>query len=87
MKIISKIREKGCRSCFQNIHTKLNQGGKEINMEDLKVFMGNMIDTGLLIDKGRTEKESFYLNNAEKKIMNKSNLKMTNHKILIISHR
>ena len=68
VKIIGKIREKRCRPCFQNIYTKLIQGGKEINMDDLKVFIGNMIQSGLLIDKGGTDKESFYLNNGESDI-------------------
>ena len=68
VKIIGKIREKRCRPCYQNIYTKLIQGGKEINMDDLKVFIGNMIQSGLLIDKGGTDKESFYLNNGESDI-------------------
>ena len=66
VKIIAKIREKRCRPCYQNIYTQLNQGGKEININDLKVFIGNMVENGLLINRGCLEKESFYLNNGER---------------------
>lgn len=64
-KIVNKTREKRCRPCFQSIHTKLNQGGKEITMDDLKVFIEQLIKSGLLINKGSADKESFYLSNDE----------------------
>ena len=65
IKIVKKTREKRCRPCFQSIHTKLNQGGKEINMDDLKVFIEDLVKTGLLINKGIIGKESYYLANVE----------------------
>ena len=64
LKIIAKIRGKRCRHWYQNIHTKVNHGRKDVNLDDLKVFIGNMVETGLLVDKGVIEKESFYLNNG-----------------------
>ena len=65
LRIVYKITEKRSRPCFQSIHTKLNQGGKEIAMDDLKVFIGNLETTGLVINKSTCEKESFYLANDE----------------------
>ena len=64
LKIVGKLRSKSVRPCYQNIHCKLNQGGREISMDDTKVFINNLVEAGLLLNKPRKEKESFYLNNG-----------------------
>ena len=70
LKIIYKIREKRNRPCFQSIHAKLTQGGKDINIDDLKVFVENLVNTGLLINKGSAGKETFYVANEEHNLPN-----------------
>ena len=70
LKIIYKIREKRNRPCFQSIHAKLTQGGKDINIDDLKVFVENLVNTGLLINKGSAGKETFYVANEEHNLQN-----------------
>lgn len=64
LKIVTKLRSKSVRPCYQNIHCKLNQGGREISMDDTKVFIDNLVEAGLLLNKPRKDKESFYLNNG-----------------------
>ena len=65
IRIVEKFREKRSRPCYQNIFSQLNKEGRIIGMEDLQVFINNMIHTGLLIKKGADGKESFYLNHEE----------------------
>ena len=44
LKIVYKTRrEKRSRPSFQSIHTKLNQGGKAVNIDDLKVFIAHLV--------------------------------------------
>ena len=73
LKIVYKTREKRSRPSFQSIHTKLNQGGKAVNMDDLKVFIAHLVASGLLENKGSADKESFYVTNDETTVEN-SNL-------------
>ena len=64
LKIVGKLRGKSVRPCYQNIHCKLNQGGRNLSMDDAKVFINNLVEAGLLLNKPRKDKESFYLNSG-----------------------
>ena len=64
-RIVSKIKKARNRPCYQNILTKLKTGGKAVEMNDLKVFIDNMVKNGLLEQKfilrDELEFESFSL--------------------------
>ena len=63
LRIVSKIKSNRNRPCYQNIHAMLSRGGKEISADDLKVFLNNLVDNGLLENKGGIDRESFSLAN------------------------
>ena len=44
LKIILKIKKNRNRPCFQNIHSMLERGGRNITMEDLELFIEKLIE-------------------------------------------
>ena len=73
IRIVAKIKKARNRPCYQNILTKLKTGGRPIEMDDLKVFINNMVANGLLTQKfivrDEQELESFSLVDDEKSFL------------------
>ena len=49
--------------CYQNSHAKLSRGGKEISVDDLMVYVNNLLDNGLFENKGDNDPEPFCMAN------------------------
>ena len=61
VKIILKIKKNRNRPCYQNILTLVNRDGIDINMDNLKEMLHNMIENGLLRNNGKEGRESFFV--------------------------
>ena len=65
LRCIWKIKRKRKRPCYQSIREKLLRGGRDIGMEDLKIFLEHLLEKGLIsrkmTGKGGNETESFAL--------------------------
>ena len=60
-RIITKIRSKKNRPCFQNILELVKRGGKEMDYDTLKEIITGMVDRNIVEDKGKEGCESFYV--------------------------
>ena len=59
--IIAKIKKDRNRACIQNIHTFINRRGIDIEMDEVKKVIDNLILRNIVIDKGKEGKESFFI--------------------------
>ena len=59
--IIAKIKKDRNRACIQNIHTFINRRGIDIEMDEVKKVIDNLIFRNIVIDKGKEGKESFFI--------------------------
>ena len=60
--IIQKIRNERNRACYQNIFTFINRGGHKVEIDALKELLGDMVEKQIIVNKGKNDKESFYVN-------------------------
>ena len=68
-KVILKIREKYTRPCCQNILTFVNRSGIEIDMDDLKIVLNDLIESNIIMKKVYKKEESFYVNTKDTEIL------------------
>ena len=62
--IVEKIKKSRSRPCYQNILTFLTRGEVVITDIQLRVFIDDLLERGVLINKGSAEKESFKVANS-----------------------
>ena len=76
VRIIEKIRYQRGRACYQSVSTKLHQGGEfNLEMDDLKIVINNMIGKNIIQNKGKVGHESLYKSTARSdKMVGKSDL-------------
>ena len=68
-KVILKIREKYTRPCCQNILTFVNRSGIEIDMDDLKIVLNDLIESNIITKKVYKKEGSFYVNTKDTEIL------------------
>ena len=59
--IIGKINKARNRACIQNIHNFINRRGRNIGVEKVKKLIEILISRNIIMDKGKSGKESFYV--------------------------
>ena len=61
LSIINKIKKDRNRACVQNIHTFINRRGVNIEVEEMRKIINDLILRDVIIDKGKQGKESFFV--------------------------
>lgn len=59
--VIENIRNNRNRVCYQNLQTYLNRNEPKVEMEDLKNIIADMERRNVIVNKGKDDKESFYV--------------------------
>ena len=60
-RIIENIRNNRNRACYQNLQTYLNRNEPKVEMDDLKNIIADMERRNVIVNKGKDDKESFYV--------------------------
>ena len=61
LSVIAKIKKDRNRACMHNIHTFINRRGLNIEMENLQKKVDSLISRNVIVDKGKKDKESFFV--------------------------
>ena len=57
--VIRRIKKDRNRAGYQNIFTFLNRNEPKLDMQTLKARVNNMVERGVLLNKGKGDNESF----------------------------
>ena len=59
--VIRRIKKGRNRAGYQNIFTFLNRNEPKLDMQTLKARVNNMVERGVLLNKGKGDNESFFI--------------------------